>query len=62
MTKDSDLSHLLVAVAMLAPILMFYVFIAAEMLGYPQRAERLAYVSPAALSQICSAFAKGTLR
>jgi hypothetical protein len=43
-----------------ARILVFYLVIAGEALGYSQPAERLAYVAPSSLGQICAAMAKGT--
>jgi len=56
MNRDSEFLHLFVAVLMMAPIFVFYVFIAAELFGYRQPPERYAYMSPLALAKACSAF------
>jgi Na+/H+-dicarboxylate symporter len=60
MNRDSEFLHLFVAVLMMAPIFVFYVFIAAELFGY-RPVERLSTLSPLVLAQVCTAFAKGTL-
>ena len=61
MRSTSEILHTLVAIAMIAPILVFYAVIVMDFAGYQQPAERFAYVSPSALSQICTAFARGRL-
>ena len=62
MKSESDFLHLFVAVMMMAPIFVFYAFIAAELFGYRQtQVERLPTIDPAVLAQACSAFAKGVL-
>jgi hypothetical protein len=60
MNRDSDLLHLFVAVLMMAPIFVFYAFIAAEAFGY-RPVERMPTISPLVLAQVCTAFAKGAL-
>ena len=60
MRSTSDILHTLVAIALTAPILVFYAVIVMDFAGY-QLAERFAYVSPSALSQICTALARGKL-
>ena len=60
-TETPDILHTLVAIAMTAPVLVFYAVIIMDFSGYPQPAERYAYISPAALGQICTSFAKGKL-
>jgi len=52
--------HTFIAIALTAPILVFYLVIAGEAFGYSQPAERLAYASPSSFGQICAAMAKGT--
>jgi hypothetical protein len=52
--------HAIVALALTAPILAFYLVIAGEALGYSQPAERFVYLAPSLLGQICSAMAKDT--
>jgi uncharacterized membrane protein len=61
MRSTSDILHTLVAIALTAPILVFYAVIVMDFAGYQQPAERFAYVSPSALSQICTALARGKL-
>lgn len=50
--------HTLVALALTAPVLIFYVVIAGDALGYRQLAEPHMVVSVSSLNQICSALAK----
>ena len=61
MRSTSDILHTLVAIALTAPILVFYAVIVMDFAGYQQPAERFAYVSPSGLSQICTALARGKL-
>ena len=61
MRSTSDILPTLVAIALTAPILVFYAVIVMDFAGYQQPAERFAYVSPSALSQICTALARGKL-
>lgn len=67
MNKDSDILHTLVAVAMMAPIFVFYAVIAMEVFGNPyfgnpQPLERYVYVSTTELAKACSAFATDKLQ
>lgn len=64
MDKDSNynLLHTLIAATMMAPIFVFYAYIAMEVIGYPQPVERYTYVSTASLAKICSAFATDKLQ
>ena len=50
MRSTSDILHTLVAIALTAPILVFYAVIVMDFAGYQQPAERFSYVSPSALS------------
>ena len=50
MRSTSDILHTLVAIALTAPILVFYAVIVMDFAGYQQPAERFAYVSPSALN------------
>jgi len=61
MRSTYEFAHTFVAIVLTAPVLVFYVVIVMDFAGYQQPAERYTYVSPAALSQICSAFARGKL-
>src|SRR5262245_2239806 len=60
MRSSSEFLHTFIAIALTAPILVFYLVIAGEAFGYGQPVERLAYVAPSSIGQICAAMAKGT--